>query len=71
MTFQAVRAYLALQPQTGGDPSGAPDPDDASLKGLLWLSRGTAIILLVVYVFYLNFQVSPRREAPWRPSPHD
>lgn len=39
------------------DPDGAPDPNDESLQGLLWLSRGTAVILLVVYVLYLNFQV--------------
>lgn len=58
MSYQAIRAYLALQPETGGgDPNGAPDPQDQSLQGLLWLSRGTAIILLVVYVLYLNFQV--------------
>lgn len=36
---------------------GAPDPNDGSLDGLLWLSRGTAIILLVSYLGYLWFQL--------------
>lgn len=33
------------------------DPADASLRGLLILSRGTAIILLLTYVGYLVFQL--------------
>ncbi|WWC69435.1 calcium/proton exchanger [Kwoniella pini CBS 10737] len=36
---------------------GAPDPADASLRGLLILSRGTSIILLLTYVGYLYFQL--------------
>jgi Ca2+:H+ antiporter len=36
---------------------GAPDPADASLHGLLVLSRGTAIILLLTYIGYLIFQL--------------
>jgi Ca2+:H+ antiporter len=36
---------------------GAPDPPDASLGGLLILSRGTSIILLLTYVGYLIFQL--------------
>lgn len=36
---------------------GAPDPDDASLRGLLILSRGTAIILFITYIAYLVFQL--------------
>ncbi|GFZ46108.1 Vacuolar Ca(2+)/H(+) exchanger [Saitozyma sp. JCM 24511] len=36
---------------------GAPNPHDASLRGLLILSRGTAIILLVTYIGYLIFQL--------------
>jgi Ca2+:H+ antiporter len=36
---------------------GAPDPNDASLHGLLLLSRGTAIILLCTYIGYLIFQL--------------
>jgi len=36
---------------------GAPAPGDGTLKGLLALSRGTSIILLGVYLFYLYFQV--------------
>jgi len=35
----------------------APDPKDASLHGLLILSRGTAIILLLTYLGYLVFQL--------------
>jgi Ca2+:H+ antiporter len=34
-----------------------PNPEDGSLKGLLALSRGTSIILLLVYFAYLHFQV--------------
>ena len=36
---------------------GAPDPADASLRGLLILSRGTSIILFSVYLAYLFFQL--------------
>lgn len=36
---------------------GAPDPSDDSLKGLLMLSRGTSIILLLTYIGYLIFQL--------------
>jgi len=36
---------------------GAPDPADNSLRGLLILSRGTAIILFAVYLAYLFFQL--------------
>ncbi|WVW83058.1 calcium/proton exchanger [Kwoniella bestiolae CBS 10118] len=36
---------------------GAPDPPDASLRGLLILSRGTSIILLATYLGYLYFQL--------------
>jgi len=39
------------------DGSGAPNPPDASLKGLLMLSRGTSIILLLTYIGYLIFQL--------------
>lgn len=39
---------------THGQP---PAPDDGSLEGLLTISRGTAILLLIVYVAYLYFQV--------------
>ncbi len=42
----------------GMNDGSAPDPQDGSLKGLLALSRGTAIILLLVYIAYLHFQVS-------------
>lgn len=36
---------------------GAPDPPDASLHGLLMLSRGTSVILLATYIGYLFFQL--------------
>ncbi|WVQ78296.1 calcium/proton exchanger [Cryptococcus sp. DSM 104549] len=36
---------------------GAPDPADGSLRGLLILSRGTSIILLLTYFGYLLFQL--------------
>ncbi|WWD15937.1 calcium/proton exchanger [Kwoniella shandongensis] len=36
---------------------GAPDPNDSSLRGLLILSRGTSIILLLTYLGYLYFQL--------------
>lgn len=39
------------------DNGNAPAPHDGTLKGLLVLSRGTAIILLGVYMFYLYFQL--------------
>lgn len=42
----------------GSDKEGAPDPHDKTLHGLLVISRGTSIILLVVYCVYLFFQVS-------------
>ena len=38
-------------------PSGAPAPHDDSLNGLLVLSRGTSIILLITYIGYLVFQL--------------
>ncbi|KZV87410.1 Calcium/proton exchanger [Exidia glandulosa HHB12029] len=34
-----------------------PNPDDRSLSGLLTISRGTAIILLLMYIAYLYFQL--------------
>jgi Ca2+:H+ antiporter len=34
-----------------------PDPDDGGQRGLLIISRGTAILLLGVYVAYLIFQL--------------
>jgi len=40
--------------ENGGSP---PDPDDSSKGGLLLISRGTAILLLLVYVAYLYFQL--------------
>ncbi len=42
---------------TDDGPGSPPDPQDESLKGLLVLSRGTSIILLLVYIAYLHFQV--------------
>ena len=36
---------------------GAPDPEGASLRGLLILSRGTSIILIITYIGYLFFQL--------------
>jgi Ca2+:H+ antiporter len=46
---------------SGPDNGNAPAPHDGTLKGLLVLSRGTAIILLGVYMFYLYFQVRAAR----------
>jgi Ca2+:H+ antiporter len=37
--------------------SGPPNPQDPSLSGLLAISRGTALLLLVVYIAYLIFQL--------------
>lgn len=34
-----------------------PDPNESRQKGLLFISRGTAILLLGVYVAYLIFQL--------------
>lgn len=48
---------LMASPTDGNSLESPPDPQDESLKGLLVLSRGTAIILLLVYVAYLHFQV--------------
>lgn len=36
----------------------APNGNELSRRGLLLISRGTAIILLIVYISYLIFQVS-------------
>ena len=36
---------------------GAPNPDSEDLRGLLVLSRGTAVILLATYIAYLFFQL--------------
>jgi Ca2+:H+ antiporter len=38
-----------------------PDLDPDAEKGLLVISRGTAILLLGVYIAYLFFQVSPAK----------
>jgi len=35
---------------------------DGELPGLLAISRGTSIILLIVYAFYLNFQLNTHSE---------
>ena len=37
--------------------TGSPDLDPIFQKGLLQISRGTAVLLLAVYVAYLWFQV--------------
>lgn len=44
-------AYRAAQP-----------PHDGTLPGLLAISRGTSIILLIVYAFYLWFQLRTHAE---------
>lgn len=41
-----------------GLQSNSPTAEDAPIRGLLTISRGTAILLLIVYVAYLVFQVS-------------
>ncbi|KIM21352.1 hypothetical protein M408DRAFT_333492 [Serendipita vermifera MAFF 305830] len=48
----AYHAAYSLPP--GGNP---PAPDDGTKHGLLLISRGTSIILLVLYIAYLNFQL--------------
>lgn len=48
----AYRASFAAPP--GGE---APSPDDEAKHGLILISRGTSIILLLLYVAYLNFQL--------------
>ena len=47
-------AYHTAQSHTIGDPS---HPRDEPLSGLLAISRGTSVILLIVYAFYLWFQL--------------
>jgi Ca2+:H+ antiporter len=37
--------------------TGRPDLDDGGQRGLLIISRGTAILLLGVYLAYLTFQL--------------
>lgn len=46
--------------------SGDPSSPNYSKSGLLIISRGTAILLLLVYIAYLFFQVS----SPPLPFPH-
>ena len=44
------------------EDSNSTAPNDGSKPGLLTISRGTALILLLVYIAYLTFQViTPRR----------
>jgi len=49
----AYHASFAPLPRAGE----APAPDDDLKHGLLLISRGTSIILLLLYVAYLNFQL--------------
>jgi Ca2+:H+ antiporter len=58
-TFVALilpAAYHAsfAAPSPGGE---GPSPDDGTKHGLLLISRGTSIILLILYAAYLNFQL--------------
>lgn len=53
-TTEMISALAMITRDDGDD---APDPHDESLSGLLVLSRGTSIILLVVYIAYLYFQL--------------
>lgn len=64
-------AYHSTQAKTGGHGGDSalmfninqqlPDLDPDAEKGLLVISRGTAILLLGVYIAYLFFQVSPAK----------
>lgn len=56
ITLIIPAAYHAsfVKPPKGGDD---PSPDDATKPGLLLISRGTSIILLVLYLAYLWFQL--------------
>lgn len=62
--------HASFSKPPGGD---APAPDDGTKHGLLVISRGTSIILLVLYLAYLNFQLRThpdlfrRREHPGEP----
>lgn len=47
----------SLSSNLPGVDSGAPDYVGASKERLLYVSRGTAVILLVVYALYLVFEV--------------
>jgi Ca2+:H+ antiporter len=47
----------ALSALLKGSNGSAPAPPDSSLRGLLILSRGTSIILLLTYILYLIFQL--------------
>ncbi|GBE81741.1 calcium/proton exchanger [Sparassis latifolia] len=69
LTLVIPAAYHSSKLPTGNDTTDAllitfdrmgskiSDLDDESQKGLLTLSRGTAILLLIVYVVYLFFQL--------------
>ena len=46
------------------------DPDDGGHGGLLFISRGTAIILLGVYVAYLFFQLKTHASL-FHPKPRE
>lgn len=53
-TTEMISALAMITREDGDD---APDPHDESLSGLLVLSRGTSIVLLLVYIAYLFFQL--------------
>jgi Ca2+:H+ antiporter len=46
------------------------DPDDGGHGGLLFISRGTAVILLGVYVAYLIFQLKTHASL-YHPKPRE
>lgn len=55
-----IHSHVGTQPYGLFWESTTPDLDPIDQHGLLVISRGTAIILLAVYVVYLWFQVHRR-----------
>jgi Ca2+:H+ antiporter len=55
--FVALILPAAYHASFAAPPGEGPSPDDGTKHGLLLISRGTSIILLLLYVAYLNFQL--------------
>jgi len=54
--FSTLKIFLSAEdlPSPPGEP---PTPDDRTQDGLLTISHGTAVLLLIVYIGYLIFQL--------------
>ncbi|KAG8908530.1 hypothetical protein FRB99_005890 [Tulasnella sp. 403] len=55
-------APMEILKALSGEDSSPPAPDDGSKAGLLLISRGTSILLLLVYFAYLYFQLVSHQE---------